>query len=268
MDVQETKETLDGHGASLVLHLSNSKLPGIRRLPLIFHWKEPDRPLPLKPVRTARPRTLLPRLLGGGSRWRTAGGELGFDFCGHMARLCTDIVTRCADLRHIDPRRLLFAVTQARNGHSHGLQARVTPLRFPGGKLTLWRRGFVYQVQRYLHGETEFLYLVTFCLPRFLEQDFDNKLITIFHELFHISPHFDGDLRRHEGRYSLHTHSQREYDQRMAHLARTYLHQNPNPILFDFLRLNFNQLQERHGNVLGVIVPRPKIIPIGTQHSN
>jgi len=29
----------------------------------------------------------------------------------------------------------------------------------------------VFQVQRYVHGTTEFLYLLTFCLPRFLDQD-------------------------------------------------------------------------------------------------
>ena len=44
------------------------------------------------------------------------------------------------------------------------------------------------------------LYVMTFCLPRFLEQSFDDKFVTIFHELFHIGPSFDGDFRRHSGR--------------------------------------------------------------------
>jgi predicted metallopeptidase len=224
----------------------------------------------LRVIRSARLRRALPCLVSGPA-WLNAGeqrDEQGFDFCGHVQRLCHDIVTRCTELNHINAGRLLFAVTQARNGHHHGLQARVTPLRFPGGKLTLWRRGFVYQVQRFLHGETEFLYLVTFCLPRFLNQDFDSKLITLFHELFHISPAFDGDLRRHKGRYALHTHSQRQYDEQMAGLARDYLNQKPDSNLFDFLRLDFAQLQQRHGSVLGVMVPRPKIIPVGTSYGN
>jgi predicted metallopeptidase len=181
-----------------------------------------------------------------------------------MKRLCRDIAKRCSELSHIDAEQLLFAVTQARNGFTHGLQARVTPLRFPGGKITLWRRGYMYRVQRYLHGTTEFLYLVTFCLPRFLNQDFDNKLITFFHELFHISPAFDGDLRRHRGRYSLHTHSQRQYDEHMAQLARAYMDQKPDPSVIDFLRLDFSQLQHRFGSVVGIVVPRPKIIPVGS----
>jgi hypothetical protein len=138
----------------------------------------------------------------------------------------------------------------------------VTPLRFHGGRLTRQRRGVTYQVQRYFVDRHEILYLVTFCLPRFLDLDFDEKLITLFHELYHISPAFDGDLRRHDGRYAIHSHSQRRYDEHMAHLARNYLDGGAEPRLHAFLRLNFAQLQSRHGAVVGVMVPRPKIIPV------
>ena len=86
------------------------------------------------------------------------------------------------------------------------------------------------------------LYLVTFCLPRFLDQDFDDKFITLFHELYHISPAFDGDLRRHAGRCDLHSNSKRLYDAHMADLARSYLSNGADHGLHDFLRLNFAQL--------------------------
>jgi hypothetical protein len=185
-----------------------------------------------------------------------------FDFCDHVRRLCADIVRRCPELRHIDVARLLFAMTQARSGQAHGLQARVTPLRFRDGHLTRRRRDGAYQVQRYFVGEHEMLYLVTFCLPRFLDQDFDDKFITLFHELYHISPAFEGDLRRHGGRYALHSHSKREYDAHMAHLARAYLAGGADRRLHDFLRLTFAQLQARHGSVVGVVVPRPRLIPV------
>jgi hypothetical protein len=195
--------------------------------------------------------------------WLATGATgQAFDFCAHIRRLCSDIVQRCESLQHVDATRILFAVTQARSARTHGLQARVTPLRFRDGQLTRRRRGVTYQVQRYFVGDHEYLYLVTFCLPRFLDQDFDDKFITIFHELFHISPEFNGDLRRHEGRYALHSHSQHIYDRHMAGLARTYLASGADPALHAFLRLNFAQLVERHGSVVGVVVPRPKLIPV------
>jgi hypothetical protein len=230
-------------------------------LPLILRWQEPDQPLPQRPIRlppTAR------RAHGvDAPPWLETGPhDRPFDFCGHIRRLCADIACRSTELRHIDTSRLLFAVTQARSGRPFGLQARVTPLRFRNGCLTRRRRDGAYQVQRYFVGDREMLYLVTFCLPRFLDQDFDDKFITIFHELYHISPAFEGDLRRHDGRYSLHSHSKRLYDSNMMHMAREYLAARPEPRLHAFLRLNFAQLQHRHGSVVGVFVPRPRLLPV------
>jgi hypothetical protein len=234
----------------------------LERPPFVLRWERHKNPLPLRPVRgTIRRNTSLPGLEA--PPWLPTGpAEAAFDFASHVQRLCADIVARCADLAHIDVGKLLFGITQARNGHTHGLQARVTPLRFRNGQLTRRRRGTLYQVQRYFVDANEILYLVTFCLPRFLDQDFDDKFVTLFHELYHINPGFDGDLRRHEGRYSIHSHSQKEYDDHMARLAREYLASRADPGLHAFLRLNFAQLRQRHGGVVGVRVPRPKIIPI------
>ncbi len=231
-------------------------------LPTTLRWQEPDNPLPVRAVQL--PAQGRPPALGleAPPWYRTGPADRPFDFSGHVRRLCADVVRRCPELAHIDVSRLLFGMTQARSGRVHGLQARVTPLRFRHGQLTRRRHGGAYQVQRYFVGQREMLYLVTFCLPRFLDQDFDDKFITLFHELYHISPNFEGDLRRHEGRYALHSHSKREYDLHMAHLARAYLATNPDRALHDFLRLNFAQLRHRHGSVHGVVVPRPRLIPI------
>ena len=106
------------------------------------------------------------------------------------------------------------------------------------------------------------LYLVTFCLPRFLNREFDDKLVTVFHELYHIGPAFDGDLRRHAGRYCAHTGSQKKYDAHMAALAKAYLKGGADPVRHAFLRLSFGQLCRRHGSVIGLHLPRPKLIPI------
>jgi len=231
----------------------------------VLCWSEPDRPLPVRAVRApARPRARIPGQNGASGLTTGPAGE-PFDFCGHVQRLCEDIVYRCANLRHIDVSRLLFAMTQARSARSFGLQARTTPFRFRDGLLIRQRRNVTYQVQRYFVGPREILYLLTFCLPRFLDQAFDDKFITLFHELYHISPAFDGDLRRHDGRYTIHSYSKRDYDKYMTDLAREYLASSPEPSLHAFLRLDFAQLQERHGSVVGVVVPRPKIIPIGRE---
>jgi hypothetical protein len=229
-------------------------------LPLVLSWDRRANPLPVRAVRVPG----RARAVGlEAPPWHDTGpADQPFDFCGRVGLLCEDIVRRCPELLHIDVSRLLFAMTQARSGRRHGLQARVTPLRFRDGRLHRPRRGVLYQVQRYLVVDRDMLYLVTFCLPRFLDQDFDDKFVTLFHELFHISPAFDGDLRRHAGRCAIHSRSKKAYDAHMADLARQYLATRPDPALHAFLRLTFAQLQHRHGHVAAVVVPRPKLIPV------
>ena len=236
------------------------------RPPFVLCWGGPDRPLPVQEVRGIG-RTASAAFGAEAPPWLPTGpADRPFDFCAHVRRLCEDIVHRCPDLGHVRPARVLFAVTQARNGRAHGLQARVTPLRLHGGQLVRRHRGVTFQVQRFFVGDEEVLYLMTFCLPRFLNQGFDDKFVTLFHELFHIGPQFDGDLRRHTGRYAVHSRSQRRYDERMAALARAYLATKPDPALHAFLRVNYAQLRHRHGSVVGVVVPRPKLVPLPNGH--
>ncbi len=106
------------------------------------------------------------------------------------------------------------------------------------------------------------LYLVTFCLPRRSQtKDFDDKFITLFHELYHISPAFDGDLPLSTtAAAALHSHSKRLYGSHGR--ARAYLSNGADRGLHDFLRLNFAQLRHRHGAVVGVSVPRPRLLPV------
>jgi hypothetical protein len=235
--------------------------------PFVLCWHRRGNPLPVRVIRCPS-RARAPAANGDAPVWLLTGatGE-PFDFCGHVRRLCADIVRRCEPLRHIDVSRLLLAVTQARSSRVHGLQARVTPLRFPEGRLVRQRRGVSYQVQRFFVDDREIFYLMTFCLPRFLNQAFDDKFVTLFHELYHIGPAFDGDLRRHNGRYAIHSRSQRHYDAHMAQLARSYLADGADPNLHAFLRLDFGQLQRRHGSVVGIVVPRPKLLPVSLPRS-
>lgn len=231
----------------------------VSRLPLAYSWDRTCPPPRLalrlanrRPVRVPEP----PAGLDTGPHGRP------FDLGAAMHALCEDIVRRCPPLAHIDLSRVLFTIARARNGRRHGLQARVTPMRFAGGALTTVHRRTAYQVQRVVVEGREILYLVTFVLPRFLNRPFADKLVNVVHELYHISPAFDGDLRRHAGRYAAHTGSQKKYDAHMAELAESYWRSGADRGRSAFLRLSFAQLCRRHGAVVGLHLPRPKLVPV------
>lgn len=209
-----------------------------------------------------RREALMPRPVSLRVPASVAAPVLPFDFTAAMTRLCEDISQRHETFAHLDLSRIAVCFSQARTRVLHGLQAKLTPMRFEGGALTSRRRGRQWTVQRLYVGQREMLYILTFYLPRFLDQTFEEKFITILHELYHVSPLFDGDIRRFHGRCHVHTGSQRQYDARMGEMAREYLASGPPEELYTFLRLNFRQLHERHNGMVGLQVPIPKLIPL------
>ena len=186
----------------------------------------------------------------------------GFDFTARMRDVCRDVVTRLDAFSHVRLDQVAISFAQTRKRVNHGMHASLTPMRFENGSMKGTLRGRKYTVRPLYsaHGE-EVLYILTFYLPRFLDTDLNEKLVTIFHELWHISPLFDGDLRRFPGRCYAHSTSQKEFDREMQLLVDRWLSLTPPELLYSFLRLDFDQLQRIHGAVYGTKIPKQKLVP-------
>lgn len=197
------------------------------------------------------------------SRDRRPSRPAGFDFTSHMRSLCEDLVARLPELSHIDPRRVAISFSQTRRASAYGLYATLRPLRFAGGSTETIRRGRRWLLQRLVDAQgREILYIVSFYLPRFFNLPFREKLCTVLHELWHISPRFDGDLRRFRGRCYAHTGSRKRYDASMERLVEKYLALRPPDELLAFLHHDFAGLVARYGRVFGQRVRPPKLIPL------
>lgn len=188
-----------------------------------------------------------------------------FDFCRAMRRLCADVCRRLPVFQHIDMDQVAVAFAQTRSGVTHGLQAKLTPMRFEAGAMTTRRGRQLWTVQRLFQGEEEMLYILTFYLPRFLNLTYREKLVTVFHELYHVSPAFDGDIRRWDGRCYVHSQSEKEYDRQMEEHVDEYLGMKPPLPLRHFLRYTFRGLERRFGAVVGIQIPIPKLIPLAEE---
>ncbi len=187
----------------------------------------------------------------------------GFDFTLHMRRLCDDMIARVPSLRHIDMGRVAVSFAQTRRAGGFGLFATLTPLRFAGGQMHAIRRNRRWGMQRlYDPNGREMLYILNFYLPRFLDLPLRQKLNTTLHELWHVGPKCDGDVRRLGGRCFVHGSSKKRYDAHVETLVDEWLSQNPPESLYAFLRLNFNELLAREGRVFGRRVSAPKLMPV------
>jgi len=192
------------------------------------------------------------------------GPPAGLDFTLQMRRLCEDMVGRVEQLRHIDMSRVAVSFSQTRKPTDHGMYASLTPMRFAGGRMHTIRRGRKWGMQRlYNPSGQEILYILNFYLPRFLDLAFREKLTTIMHELWHIGPRFDGDLRRFGGRCYAHGSSQRQYDAQVEQLVDRWLVCRPPESACEFLRGKFRHLLARHGRVFGRKIPTPKLLRWG-----
>jgi predicted metallopeptidase len=185
-----------------------------------------------------------------------------FDFCLAMHRFCDDVCRRHPEFRHIDMSRVVVTFAQTRSPVEWGMQAKLTPMRFERGAMTQKRGGKLWTVQRLFHNGREMLYMLTFYLPRFLNLSYTEKLVTVFHELYHISESFDGDIRRFEGACYMHTGSQASYDQQMEVYVRQYVRMNSLAALRGFLRYDFQGLRRARGAVVGLRLPIPRLIPM------
>ena len=173
------------------------------------------------------------------------------------------MAARLPEFAHVRMGQVAVAFCQTRSATVYGLYATLTPLRFPGGATETVRRGRRYGIRRlYDPSGREILYILSFYLPRFLDLDFRQKLTTTAHELWHISPQFDGDVRRYEGRCYAHSASKRQFDRLSQALAERYLAAQPLETSYAFLRANYRDLVDAHGHVYGTRIAAPKLVPL------
>lgn len=161
------------------------------------------------------------------------------------------LVRRVDRLSHIKPGQILHGVSQARTRSRYGVYAQCHGLRFKHGKREHPARdGHVWQWPIIKVRGGEILYYITYFLPRFLDQPPRERLHTLLHELYHVSPKFNGDLRRFPGRNEFHGNKHADFDGVVDRILEEAL---PHIELerFPFLMLNFEQLVERFGGVVG-----------------
>lgn len=192
-----------------------------------------------------------------------------FDYTGAIEKVCRDVCFRVPALNHIDMDRVAVSFSQTKHSAPFGIFASATPLRFEGGDLTVFKRGKRWTLQRcFRDNGVEYLYILYFYVPRFIELKLSQKLETIIHELYHIGPSFNGDLRRFKGRCFAHGSSQKKYDETVREFVDHWLKQNPPPEIWDFLRYGYRDLVDAYGALHGTKIPMPKIIDVQDNNRN
>lgn len=188
----------------------------------------------------------------------------GFDFTANMMLLVDDIIKTHPFFKHIKIENILIAISPS-NGNRDGVVAKLRPLLFEGGSRKKVVRGVEYESPELRINGINILYIIYFHLPRFLNYgDQKTKLSTVIHELHHISPLFNGDVRRYPGKNYAHGNSRRYFDDLIAVYAEEYTRSTTHPELSVFLKYKYNELRRKYAAIYGdmIRVPRPRIANI------
>jgi hypothetical protein len=175
-----------------------------------------------------------------------------------VALLVHLLVRRIDQLAHIRPGQILHGVSQARARTRHGVYAQCHGLRFKHGQREHETRdGYAWVWPELRVRGQEILYYITYFLPRFLDQPPRERLQTLLHELYHIHPQFNGDLRRFPGRNEFHGNRYEDFDGVVDRMLEQAL-----PLIdverFPFLTFSFDELMQKRGGIVGSRLKRFK----------
>lgn len=179
-----------------------------------------------------------------------------------LTAVIAEIVQNTLTLSHIDISRTLVCVGSNKRGRRGGLYGKLIPLRFENGSNMLKHSGRVYAIPEIEHNGATCLYMVYFYMPRFFDLPWNEKLKVMFHELYHISPRFDGDIRRMGAVKTAHGHSKKHFDSLYDSELRSFLDHIRTTEHMHFLEMNSSSIYGRYRRVTGVKMKNPKPVII------
>jgi hypothetical protein len=191
---------------------------------------------------------------------RPQGGEINISMA--ITEIIAEITSRVPSFGHIDTGKIQVCISSNRNNGRGATFGKLVPLRFKGGEELLYFRGKCYAMPRVFQNGTRLLYLVYFYSPRFIDLPPREKLRVIFHELYHISPEFNGDIRRFGRGGSAHGNSKKRYDLRFEKEMAEFMDHISSTRHWHFLSLDARALFSNYRKVFShrMKTPRPAVI--------
>jgi predicted metallopeptidase len=181
-----------------------------------------------------------------------------------LTGIIKEIVDCCGALGHIDVNRVLVCVGSNRSSRRGGLYGKLIPLRFKDGSSVLRYHGRLYAIPEISNNGHSCLYIIYFYMPRFFDLPWEEKLRVIFHELYHISPHFDGDIRRMGTVKKAHGHSKKHFDTLYDAELRSFIRHLQGTPHINFLAMTSRDLYGRYRRVTAVKMKHPKPVVINS----
>jgi len=136
--------------------------------------------------------------------------------------------------------------------------SKVVPLRFKNGNNIVKYKNEEYFIPKMSLSGYEILYIIYFYLPNFFNLSPKMKVEVIFHELYHISPEFDGDIRRVAEQKYAHGSSSLNYSKNYKKESEIFYSYIMKTKYSYFLRMKYKDIQDNFKKIKLRKIKKPK----------
>jgi len=177
-----------------------------------------------------------------------------------LTLIINEAINKSKIFSNFDINNILIAGAKNKTGCKKGTYSKVIPMRFRDGASIIKYNEDKYCIPRLKISGIEILYIIYFFIPSFFELDPRQKIDVIFHELFHISPDFNGDIRRIGEKKYFHGYSSEKYTELFSDESETFYKYIMGTKYSYFLQMKFKDFQEHFKKIKMRKVKKPKAV--------
>ena len=156
-----------------------------------------------------------------------------------------DIIKSTDEFKSFDINRILVCCASNRKDSKGAIYGKLQPLRFRDGSEIIEHNKGYYAIPKVVLNKIEIFYILYLYIPKFFDLTIKDKINVIFHELYHISPEFNGDIRRMSNVKSAHGHSKKSFEERYIKYADRYFSKLNETPFYNFLQMNLEDIKKQ-----------------------
>jgi len=166
-----------------------------------------------------------------------------------LTQIIHDMVRSTDEFKLFDLNKILICCASNRKDFKGATYGKLLPLRFKDGSEIIKHNGKFYTIPKLKINNIEILYIIYLYIPKFFNLSVKDKINVMFHELYHISPEFNGDIRRMGNFKSAHGHSRKAFEEKYIYYADSFYKTINNTSYNNFLKMNSEDIKNRYKTV-------------------
>ena len=156
-----------------------------------------------------------------------------------------DMIKSTGEFKSFDINKILVCCASNRKDFKGAIYGKLQPLRFKDGSEIIKHNKKYYTIPKIVLNNIEILYIIYLYVPKFFNLSIKDKINVIFHELYHISPEFNGDIRRMSKFKSAHGHSKKAFEDHYIEYAENYFNKIDGTPFYSFLQMSSEDIKKQ-----------------------